>query len=104
MLMMICILSCPCPSVPTRIITTLLFQAYTITWVILLIVLLYAGIMLVRINWYTGDSEIAIRDDIAISYQYCMPGATNYVCPMGTVRIIILQIHLPLLSRLLLLL
>ena len=78
------LLSCPClcPSVPTRIISTLLFQAYTINWVILLIVL-YDGIVLVRINWYTGDSEIAIRDDIAISYQYCMPGATNYVLSNG---------------------
>ena len=33
------------PSVPPRIVTTLLFQAYTIKWVIVLIVL-YAGIML----------------------------------------------------------
>merc|ERR1712238_499155 len=46
MLMMMCILACPCPSVPTRIITTLLFQAYTINWVILLIVLLIIS------HWY----------------------------------------------------
>ena len=26
-----------------------------------------------------GDSEMTIRDNIAISYQYCMPGATNYI-------------------------
>jgi len=51
-------------SVPTRIITTLLlFQAYTINWVILLIVK-YDGIMLVRMTWYTDVSVMTIHDDV----------------------------------------
>ena len=61
------LLSCLCPSVLRRISTTLFSQANTINWVILLIVLYYDGIMFVRMNRYTGDSETTIRDDIAIS-------------------------------------
>ena len=57
---------CPCPSVPPRIFTTLLFQAYTYIRVMLLIVL-YDGVMLVRMNWYTGDRVTSIRDDVTIS-------------------------------------
>ena len=79
---MICILLCPCPSVPTSIITTLFYKAYTFNYVILLIVL-YDSIMLVRMYWYTGDSETTIRDDIPISYQYRIPGATNYILSEG---------------------
>ena len=66
MLMMMCILSCLCPFVSTRIITALFFQAFTINGVIMLIVL-YDGIMLVRMTWYTDDSVTTIHDDIAIS-------------------------------------
>ena len=55
------LLSCPCPSVPPRIITTLLFQVDTYSWMMLLIVL-YDGVMLVQINWYTDDSVPTIRD------------------------------------------
>ena len=72
--------SCPCPSVPTRIITTLFSLPYTINWEILLIVL-YDGIVLVRMNWYTGYSETTIRYNIAISIVCVM------YCPMGTVTI-----------------
>ena len=73
MLMMMCILSCPCPSVPTRITTTLLFPAYTINWVILLIVL-YDGIILVRMTWYTDGSVTTIHDDVmllSVLYDGC---------------------------------
>ena len=52
------LLSCPYPSTPPRIITTLLFQAYTYSWVMLLIVL-YDGAVLGWMTWYT----------------YCMSGA-----------------------------
>ena len=44
--MLLNLLSCPYPSVPPRIFTTLLFQAYIMySWVMLLIVL-YEGVML----------------------------------------------------------
>ena len=66
MLMMICIVSCLCPTVPTRIITTILFQAYLINWVILLIDV-YDGIMLERMTLYTDNSVTTIRDDVDIS-------------------------------------
>jgi len=55
------LLSCMCTSVPPRIITTLLFQVYTYSWVMLLIVS-YDGVMLVQINWYTDNSVPTIRD------------------------------------------
>ena len=35
---------------------------------------LYDSIMFVRMNWYTGDSETTIRDDV-MSFRHCMPGA-----------------------------
>ena len=71
MLMMMCIYSCPCPSVPTSIITTLLFQAYTINWVILLIVLYDDGMLMI---WYTNDSVPTIHDDVmslSVLYYGC---------------------------------
>jgi len=52
------LLSCPYPSTPPRIITALLFQAYTYSWMMLLIVL-YDGAVL---GWMTR-------------YTYCMSGA-----------------------------
>ena len=60
------LLSCPCSSVPPRIFTTLLFQAYTYIRVMLLIVL-YDGVMLGRMNWFTDEGVMTIRDDVAIS-------------------------------------
>ena len=45
---------CPCPSVPPRIIATLLFQACTISWGMLLIDL-YEGVMFVRMTWYKDE-------------------------------------------------
>ena len=66
MLMMMWMLSCLCPSVPIRIITTLLFQAYTINWVIMLMNL-YDGVMLVLMTWYIDDNITTICDDVAIS-------------------------------------
>jgi len=44
---------------------------------------LYDSIMLVRMNWYTGDSETTIRDDV-MSFQYCMPAAMNNGSSDGT--------------------
>jgi len=72
MLMMMCILSCPCPSVPTRITTTLLFPAYTINWVILLIVL-FDGVM-------DNKRPFVI---MSLSVLYCMSGAMNNVLSNG---------------------
>ena len=58
------LLSCPCVSVPPREITTLLFQVYTCNWVMLLIVL-YGGVMLVRMTWHMNDNSVTtIRDDV----------------------------------------
>ena len=44
---------------------------------------------------HCGDSEIAIRDDIAISYQYCMPGATHYVLSNGNSALLVLVFIVP---------
>ena len=44
---------------------------------------LYDSIMFVRMNWYTGDSETTIRDDV-MSFRHCMPGAMNNVSSNGT--------------------
>ena len=60
------LMSCPYPSVFPRIITTLLFQAYTYNWVMLLIVS-YDSVMLVRMNWFTDEGVTTIRDGVAIS-------------------------------------
>ena len=50
-----------------RVIATLLFQVYivyTYNWVMLLIVL-YDGVMLVRMTWHMDDSSVTtIRDDV----------------------------------------
>ena len=73
-LMMICIFSCLCPSVFTRIISALLFQAYTINWVILLI-FLYAGIMLVQMTWYGTQ--------MSCHYQCCISGAMHNILSNG---------------------
>ena len=43
---------------------------------------LYDSIMFVRMNWYTGDSETTIRDDV-MSFRHCMPGAMNKVSSDG---------------------
>jgi len=53
------LLSCLCPSILLRKTTTLLFQAYTYDWMMLLIVL-YDGIMMVQMIWYTDDSVTTI--------------------------------------------
>ena len=62
------VLSCPCScsSVPTRIFTTLSFQAYTYIRVMLLIVL-YDGVMLGQMNWFTDEGVTTIRDDDVVS-------------------------------------
>jgi len=61
------LLSFPCPPfLPRIIITTLLCQAYTYSWVMLLIVV-YEGVMLVQMTWYMDESVTTIRDDIAFS-------------------------------------
>ena len=90
------LLSCPYPSTPPRIITTLLFQAYTYSWVMLLIVL-YDGAVLVRMTWYTDDS-VMTAISIVCRVRWIM------YCPMGTIEMIIIPLYLPLLSRILLLL
>ena len=64
--------SCPCPSNPPRIITTLLFQSYTYSWVMLLIVL-YGDGMLVRMTWYTDDSVTTIHVmSLSVLYVGCV--------------------------------
>ena len=55
------LLSCPCQSVPTRIITTHFFQAYTYNWVMILIVL-YDGIMIEQ-----STDDHSIRDYVTNS-------------------------------------
>ena len=56
---------CPCPSVPPRIFTTLIFQVYTYDWVMLLIILSYDGVMLVWMTLYTDEDSVTnIRDDV----------------------------------------
>ena len=66
----------------------------------MLLIVLYDGVMLVRMNWYTGDSETIIHDDV-ISVL-CMSGAMNNVLSDGrTVRMIIIPLQLPLLSLML---
>ena len=68
------VLSCPCLSGSPRIITTILFKAYTYNWVILLIVL-FDGIMLVQITWYIDGSITTIHVmSCQYQYQYCMSG------------------------------
>ena len=66
------LLACMCPSFPPRIITTVLFPAYTYDWVMLLIVL-YDDVMSVRMTWYTDeDSVTTIRDDVeSVLYVGC---------------------------------
>jgi len=69
------LLSCPCPSVSPRIITTLLFQAYTYIWVMLLLVL-YNGAVLVRMTGWTDDRVTSIRDNddvmsLSVLYARC---------------------------------
>jgi len=89
-----CILPCSCPSIPIRKITTLLFLAYTINWVILLIVL-YDGIMLVGMTWYTDDSVNTISwwwYHVAISIV-CRVRWTMY-SRMGTIRMIIIPLYI----------
>ena len=77
------LMSCPCPSIPSKIFTTLLFQAYTYSMVILLIVL-YDGVMLVRMTWYTDDSVTTIHDDVvSLSVLYMLGAAINNVSSNG---------------------
>ena len=66
------------------------FVCDTMMVLVMLLIVLYDSVMLVRMNWYTGDSVTTIRDDIAISI-------------IRRVQRIIIPLHLPLLSRLLLL-
>ena len=59
-----------CPSsIPPRIITTVLFPAYTYDWVMLLIVL-YDDAMSVRMTWYTDESSITTICDNVESVLY----------------------------------
>ena len=58
------LLSCPCPSVPPRIIATLLFQTYTYSRVMLVIVLYDSIIYLVQMTLYMDESVTTIRDDV----------------------------------------
>ena len=87
-MMMMWILTCPSPfpspfpSVPPRIFSTLFFEAYTINWVILLIVL-YDRIMLwVWMSWYTDDSVTTIHF-MSLSVVYCMSGAIYNILSNG---------------------
>ena len=68
--------ACMCPSVPPRIITTVLFPVYMYDWVMLLIVLyIYDGVMLVRMTWYTDEGSVTtISDDVkSILWIMCCP-------------------------------
>ena len=53
------LLPCPCPSDLPRIIITLLFQPYTYSWMMLLIIL--------RMTGHTDDSVTTIRVDVMMS-------------------------------------
>ena len=66
------LLACMCPSVPPRIVTTVLSPAYTYDWAMLLIVL-YDDVMSARMTWYTDeDSVTTIRDDVeSVLYVGC---------------------------------
>ena len=73
--------TCPCPSVPPTI------QAWTYNWVMLSIVL-YDGVMLVGMTWYSDDSVTTVRDDCSwwwcrFQYCYCMPGTMKYILSSG---------------------
>ena len=59
--------SCPCPSVPPRIIATLLFQTYTYSRVMLVIVLYDSIMYLVETTLYMDESVTTIRDDVISS-------------------------------------
>ena len=61
-------LSYPCPSFLRQIITTTqLFQAYMYSWMMLLIVL-YDGIVLVRMAWNTDGSVTIITMLLSVLY------------------------------------
>ena len=62
---------CPCPSVPPRIITTLLFQVGTYYRAMLLIVL-YNRVMLVQMTLYTVDSVTTVHVmSLSVLYGGC---------------------------------
>ena len=69
-------LSFPCPSFLLQIIiTTILFQAYTYSWMMLLIVL-YDDAVLVWMTWYSiyidASSVTTIRDDVRCKKEECI--------------------------------
>ena len=56
------------------------------------------------VTWYTDDSVKTIHDDVISLSVLCMSGAMNNVLSDGgTVRMIIIPLHLPLLSQMMLL-
>ena len=67
---------CPCPSVPQTI------QAWTYDWVMLLIVL-YDGVMLVGMSWYTYNSVTTVRDDDVAFSIVCWVQWNIYILSAG---------------------
>jgi len=43
----------------------------------------YDGVMLVQMNWYTDDSVTSICDDVMSLSVLYMPGATSYILSDG---------------------